>query len=182
MNIYRYINRNARFDFIEVNAEGEYHMSLRVVRVKIPDGGYEYLITNLPADEFGLPALCDLYHLRWSIENSYRELKNAVGAQDFNCRTFEYIVHEVWARLILYNFCSRITALVVIDKAGPKYAHQVNYSMAIKNSHTFLRQKPRDPPIKIIDLIGKYTEPIRPGRNFARNHRFQLPMKFTYRH
>lgn len=181
-DLYRYIDPNTRFDFIEANAEGEYTMTLRVVRVKIPDGGYENLITNLPADEFDLPALCDLYHLRWSIENSYRELKHAVGAQDFNCRTFEYIVHEVWARLLLYNFCSRITALVAIEKAGSKHVHQVNYSMAIKNSHTFLRQKPGDPPIKIIDLIGKYTEPIRPGRNFARNRRFQPPMKFTYRH
>lgn len=182
MELCRYIDLNTRFDFIDANAEGVYPMTLRVVRVKIPGGGYENLITNLPASEFGLPELCDLYHFRWKIENSYRELKHAIGAQDFGCRIFEYVIHEVWARLLLYNFCSRITALVVINKTGTKYIYQVNYSMAIKNSHVFLRQKPREPPIKIIDLIGRYTEPIRPGRDFKRDLKYQPPMKFTYRH
>lgn len=182
MDLYRYIDLNTRFDFIEANAEGEYPLTLRVVRVKIPGGGYENLITNLPADEFGLAELCDLYHLRWKIENSYRELKHILGAKDFNCRAFEYIIHEVWARLILYNVCSRITAIAIVEKNGKKHAHQVNFTMAIKNTHTFLRQKSGEIPINIIGLIRKYTNPIRPGRNFMRNHRYQPPMKFTYRH
>lgn len=181
-DLYRFIDSNTRFDYLQPGEEGEYSLSLRVVRVMIKEGVYENLITNLSSDEFGLPDLRDLYHLRWSIENSYRELKHVVGAQDFHCRSFEYIVHEVWSRLILYNFCSRITALVVIEKTGAKYQHQVNYTMAIKNSHDFLRQKPQETPINIIGLIGKYTEPIRPGRNFPRHLRFQPPMKFTYRH
>ena len=181
-DLYRFVDSQTPFDYIQYGTEDEYPLTLRVVRIEICDGVYENLITNLLPEEFGLRDLCDLYHLRWSIENSYRELKHVIGAQDFNTRIFEYIGHEVWARLILYNFCSRLTALVSIQKAGKKYIHQVNYTMAIKNSHAFLRQKPTEPPINIIGLIGRYTEPIRPGRNFARNRRFQPPMKFTYRH
>ena len=180
--LYRFVDSQTPFDYIEYGTESEYMLTLRVVRVEISEGVYENLITNLTPEEFGLRKLCDLYHLRWSIENSYRELKHVIGAQDFNTRTFEYIVHEVWARLILYDFCSRLIALVIIQKKGKKHIHQVNYTMAIKNSHAFLRRKSKDPPINIIGLIEKYTEPIRPGRNFARNHRFQPPMKFTYRH
>ena len=180
--LYRFVDSQTPFDYIEYGTESEYMLTLRVIRVEISEGVYENLITNLTPEEYGLRELCDLYHLRWSIENSYRELKHVIGAQDFNTRTFEYIVHEVWARLILYNFCSRLIALVVIQKKGKKHMHQVNYTMAIKNSHSFLRQKSKDPPINIIGLIERYTEPIRPGRNFARNHRFQPPMKFTYRH
>ena len=180
--LYRFVDPYTPFDYIEYGAYEEYPLTLRVVRVEISDGVYENLITNLPLEEFGLKELCDLYHLRWRIENSYRELKHVIGAQDFNTRTFQYIVHEVWARLILYNFCSRITALVLVQKKGKKHIHQVNYSMAIKNAHKFLRQKAKDPPINIIGLIGKYTVPIRPGRNFDRKRRFQPPMKFTYRH
>lgn len=180
--LYKCINADVAFDYIAPGEKAEYPLTLRIVRIKIKEDTYENLITNLPPEEFEPDDLRDLYTLRWKQETSFRELKHAVGAEDFHCRSFEYICHEVWARLILYNFCSRITALVVITKTGKKHSHQVNYTMAIKNSHDFLRQKPRDPPINILGLIGKYTEPIRPGRNFARNHRFHAPMKFTYRH
>lgn len=180
--LYRFVDSNTAFDYIEYGSQKEFPLQLRVVRVKIPGGGYENLITNLPAEEFDLSELCDLYHFRWKIENSFRELKHAIGAQDFGCRIFEYVIHEVWARLILYNFCSRITALALVKKSGSKHIHQVNYSMAIKNAHSFLRKKPNEKPMNIIGLIRKYTNPIRPGRNFMRHHRYQPPMKFTYRH
>ena len=114
--LYRFVDSYTAFDYIDYGAQDEFPLSLRVVRVKIPDGGYENLITNLPPEEFDLFELCDLYHLRWKIENSFRELKHVIGSQDFGCRIFEYVIHEVWARLILYNFCSRITALALIEK------------------------------------------------------------------
>lgn len=123
-----------------------------------------------------------LYYIRWGIEISFRELKHTIGAVDFHSRSLEYITHEVWARLLLYNFCSRLTALAVIKQKDTKYIYQVNYTMAIKNSHDLLIQKPTEPPLEIVGLIEKYTLPVRPDRNFARQHRFQNPMKFTYRH
>ena len=180
--LYRFVDANTPFDYIEYGADGEYTLTLRVVYIEIAEGVYEYLITNLPAEEFGLRELCDLYHFRWKEETSFRELKHTIGAQDFHCRSFEYVIHEVLGRLILYNICSRITAVVVISKSGSKHVHQVNYTMAIKNSHSFLRQKPGEETIDIISLIARYTVPIRPGRNFERRKKFQPPMKFTYRH
>ena len=80
-----------------------------------------------------------LYYLRWGIETSFLELKHAVGAVDFHCKAVEYVTHEVWARLLLYNFCSRITLLAVVEQKDTKHIYQVNYAMAIKNSHDFLR-------------------------------------------
>lgn len=180
--LYRYVDKNTLFDYIEPGASGEYHLHLRVVRVKIKEGVYENLITNLPEDEFDIHELRILYYIRWGIETSFRELKHAVGAVDFHCRSFEYVTHEVWARLLLYNFCSRITSFAVVEQKNTKYTYQVNYTMAIKNCHDFLRQRGDEGPIDILGLIGKYTLPIRPDRNFARQHRFQIPMKFTYRH
>ena len=34
----------------------------------------------------------------------------------------------------------------------------------------------------IVALVEKYTLPVRPDRNFDRNHRFQVPIKFIWRH
>ena len=180
--LYRYVDKNTLFDYIEPGARGEYQLHLRAVRVEIKEGGYENLITNLPKSEFDLEELRILYYLRWGIETSFRELKHAVGASDFHCKSFEYVTHEIWARLLLYNFCSRVTSYAVIKQKNRKYIYQVNYTMAIQNCHDFVRQRKEEMPIDILGLIEKYTLPIRPGRNFARQHRFQIPMKFTYRH
>ena len=73
---YRYIDANTSFDFIEYGKRDEYELRLRVVRVKIKDGVYENLITNLPADEFSMNDLKELYRLRWNEETSFRELKH----------------------------------------------------------------------------------------------------------
>ena len=94
----------------------EYPLTLRVVRVKISDNSYENLITNLPADEFDADALRVLYYIRWGLETAFSYLKHAVGAIDFHCKSFDNVVREVWARLILFNCCSALTALAVPEQ------------------------------------------------------------------
>ena len=72
-----------------------------------------------------------LYGLRWGIETSFRELKHVLGVKNFHAKEREYIEMEIWARLILYNFCSIITAHVVIEQKDKerKHAYQVNYTI-----------------------------------------------------
>lgn len=180
--LYRVVDKKTAFDYMEPGASEEYHLRLRVVKVKLKKGLYEYLVTNLTEEEFPKEELRTLYHIRWGMETSFRELKHAVGAVDFHCRTVENVSHEIWARLLLYNFCSQITLLAVVVQKNTKYIYQVNYTMAIKNCHAFLRRQASRSTINIVGLIEKYLLPIRPGRNFPRQHRFQPPMKFTYRH
>ena len=181
--IYRYVDSKTGFDYIEPGSPDEYSLRLRVVRVKIADGVYENLITNLPADEFDMDTLRILYYMRWGLETAFRYLKHAVGAADFHCKSFENVSHEVWARLILFNCCAAITALAVPEQPEhSEFIYKVNYTMAVKNAHTFLRQKKAEDPIDIITIIGKYICPIRPERYFERRHRYQVPLKFGYRH
>ena len=161
----------------------EYPLTIRVVRVKIGDDSYENLVTNLPEEEFDLDALRALYYTRWNLETAFSYLKHAVGALDFHCKAFENIVHEVWARLILFNCCSAVTALAVPEQPeNSRYVYKANFTMAFKNTHTFLRQKVSEKPMVIIDIIKRYICPIRPGRYFERRHRYQSPLKFGYRH
>ena len=51
------------------------YIECRVVRFKISDDTYESIITNLDESEFNIQDIKELYHLRWEIETSYRELK-----------------------------------------------------------------------------------------------------------
>jgi len=142
---------------------------------------YENIITNLPLSLFSLEEIKTLYRLRWGIETSFCELKHVIGATNFHSKKREYIEMEIWARLLLYNFCSIITGHVAITRKGKKHTLQVNYSVAFKVCHYFLRLHNGESPPDVESLIEKHTLPIRPNRNYARQHRFRVPVSFTYR-
>ena len=72
---------------------------------------------------------------------------------------------EVWARLILYNFCSIVTGHVVIEKKCRKHTYQVNYTSAYKICHYVLALHNGESPPETESLIGKWILPIRPDRN-----------------
>ena len=122
------------------------------------------------------------YHLRWQEENSFRDLKYSLCLKAFHSKKYDYIVQEVWARVILYNFSSSIIINVTVDREDRAYEYQANYSSALKTCRYFLRIHDGITKINVESLIAQNIEPIRPGRTFARQHRFKLPMSFCYRH
>lgn len=106
--------------------------------------------------------------LRWEIETSFRELKYAVGLTSLHSKKREYITQEIWARLILYNFCEIITAHVVIDKCTQKHVYQVNYTFAIHICRYFISKMVEKSPPDVEALISKEILPVRPGRHDPR--------------
>lgn len=178
---YKVICKAVPFDYIVSGKRDEYEISLRVLRFKISDDGYENIITNLPANQFSSDEIKKLYHLRWGIETSFRELKYAIGASNFHSKNRRLIEMEIWARLILYNFCSIVTGHVVIEKKGRKHTYQVNYTSAYKICHYHLALHNGESPPATESLIRKWILPIRPDRKYARQHRFRVPVSFTYR-
>ena len=179
---YRYICQDTSFDYIQHGSADEYPMSLRVVRFEVVDGVFENIITNLPVDEFRADEIKHLYRLRWNIETSFRDLKHTIGTVCFHSKKVEYIEQEIWARLILFNFCAVITNHVVVRQKNTKHTYQVNFTTAIKICHHFIRLKDNETlPDDVATLIGKYMLPVRLGRHFPRKHRFQLPVSFCYR-
>jgi hypothetical protein len=179
---YRHISSNVAFDYIERGSDAEYPLFLRVVRVEVADGVYENLITNIPANDVPADTLKHWYNLRWGIETSFRDLKHTIGAVNFHAKKLEFIIQEILARMILFNFCSIITLHVVINKKGKKHFHQVNFTMAMKICLHFIRLKDSEQAPDVASLIAKHTLPIRPFRKYARQHRFQPPSSFCYRY
>ena len=105
---YRIVMTNQSFDFLSAYHRF-YDLEFRVVRFPLPNGSFECIITNLSQDDFSSDDIKDLYHMRWGIETSFRELKYAIGLTNFHSKKCDYIQQEIWARLILYNFCEAIT-------------------------------------------------------------------------
>ena len=61
---------------------------------------------------------------------------------------------------------------------GKDSPYGVNFSLAMKICFDFLRGVA---PPNIESLISKYILPIRPDRNYARQHRVQKPASLSYR-
>lgn len=177
--LYKHVCSNIDFDYIS-KENPEYDMCLRIVRFKISDDTYENIITNLPSAEFPTEEIKTLYNLRWGIELSFRDLKQTIATEQFHCKNRNYIGMEIYTRMLLYNFCSVITAHVIIDKKGRKHTYQVNYSMAIKICHEFLSNY-NVSSVSVECLIGSFLLPIRPGRKYERRKRLQPPARFAYR-
>ena len=112
---YRIVMSNQHFDFPS-KEQRFYEMCFRVVQFPLSDGSFECVITILPHDDFPTNEIKELYHMRWGIETSFRELKYAVGLTSFHAKKLVYIKQEIWARLILYNFCEVISARVALKK------------------------------------------------------------------
>lgn len=176
---YRFVCKNVPMDYI-TQGHPEYRLSLRIIRIELSDSCYENLITNLPELDFDFDDLKDLYCLRWDEETSFRDLKYPLCLKAFHSQKYEYIIQEVWARAILYNFCSEIAMAVEIPEKKRKYVYQVNYSEAIKICRDFLRIHDGT-TLDVEGLIAQNILPVRPGRTFPRQARFKLPISFCYR-
>lgn len=179
---YRHIKYRVTFDYLEHKSSQIYNLNMRIIRFPIADDSYECIITNLPTDVFPTYRIKELYHKRWGIETSFRELKYAIGLTNFHSKKVEYIIQEIWARLTLYNFCEFITTKIVVKKKeNRKYAYQLNYTRAIRICCYFLTLKPKKAPPDIEQLISKELLPIRLGRSSPRKNRAKSPVSFLYR-
>lgn len=158
-----------------------YRFEVRVVRFKISDDQYETLITLLDKDEFSLQELKKLYHMRWGIETSFRELKYVVGLTHLHAKKEELVQQEIYAAIIIYNYCTRISACADMKKKQhTKHAYKVNFTMAVHLCKTFYKTLQTDFNQLITDIC-KYTEPVRLGRKDKRNIKHKRFVGFVYR-
>ena len=117
--------------------------------------------------------------MRWGIETSFRELKYAIGLNYFHSKKVEYITQEIYARVILYNYCELITMNVVIQQKDTKHIYQMNFTIAIHICRHFLRNDISPPDVET--LIQKHLLPVRPGRSDPRKIKAKSAVSFLYR-
>lgn len=178
---HRILPKAATFDYLKIGNKGRYPLEFRVVGVEIEGNKYQYFVTNLDVEEFDTKAIGELYHLRWGIETSFRELKYALGLTSFHSKKVNLIKQEIYAKMIMYNFCELITLNVIITQKPRKHTYQVNFTMAIHIcKRFFIRLFDKEPP-DIEALIQKYVLPVRGGRKYPRKVKFRSCISFLYR-
>lgn len=161
--------------------ETPFSLKVRIVRFKITETKWETVATSLPREVFSSGILKHLYHLRWGIETSFRELKYAIGVTNFHSRKRDYVLQEIFARLTMYNFCERITLHVVITQDNNrKWRYQANYTMGIHICRDLFKCIGDEPP-DAEEMITHYILPIRPNRADRRKVVMKQAVFFTYR-
>jgi len=178
-NGYTILNANTDFDFFSDDCE-YYPISFRIVRFMTSEGKYTAVATNLPADEFPLEVIRELYHMRWGEETSFRKLKYTIGLVHFHSRTMELLKQEIYARIILYNFSELIVGHAVVETCRKtKHDHKINFSVAVNICRAFLKGGCSDD--EAIELIQRHIAPIRSDREYPRSLRSQRWKDFIYR-
>lgn len=180
-SMYKFVPKASTFDYLDLHKDVFYPITLRIVRFKISENSYECIITNLDKEDFPAKQIKELYHLRWGIETSFRELKYAIGLTNFHSKKVTYIIQEILARMIMYNFCELITTSIILSQKDTKHNYQVNYTMAIHICRYFLKNNDNRKPPDVEALIKKYILPVRMGRHDPRKVRVQSTVSFLYR-
>ena len=181
-NTYTYVPHN-NFDFYDAD-NPFFPLKLRILCIEVAPGIFEYLATNLEENEFAPDTIKDLYHTRWSEENSFRDLKYTIDLVHFHCKKRDYVEQEAWTKLIVYNFCEAITRHIAITRQTGsenkrKYDYKINFATAACICRAYLKQV--DGEINPCRLIGKFLIPIRPNRCAPRKVKPQSAKSFLYR-
>lgn len=181
---YKKLSPSSVFDFLDLEKDGKqavYPMRLRMVRFLLDTGGYECIVTNLEREAFPPWRIRELYHLRWGIETSFRKLKYSLGLSQLHSKKAGYVEQEIYARVILYNFCESVTPHVSTHQKKTKYAYQVNFTMAVHICKAFLQKSSPTISPHIETLLLRYLGPVKPGRKFPRTKKRKGFVSFAYR-
>jgi hypothetical protein len=97
-----------------VDFEGEsYCFDLRCVKIDLPKGQTEVLITNLDKEEFSRLDIGELYGFRWRVETAFLDLKYAVHVEEFVSKKENSLKQEFFASLIQANL-----SMLFVDAAN----------------------------------------------------------------
>jgi len=156
-------------------------LKLRLIRVELDSGEAEILITSLldknqhPHDRF-----CDLYHLRWPVEEDYKAMKQWIEIGNFSGKSVLSVYQDFHAKVFSKNLASVFSfptrRAIEVKSKNREYEYQKNFAQLlskIKDAIPLFFVRPTDMIRSLIQdlhqIIIETIEPIRPGRKYPRN-------------
>jgi len=180
---YRILKKSNCFDLCDLNTRFFYDLPLRVTCVRLADNSYEYLLSNLPVESFPPERLKEIYHMRWGIETAFRQLKYTVALCCFHTKKSEYVSQEIFARLILFNFCKMIAVYAAIFKKSSNGSriYKINFAETVCACRGLL-SSPLDDPPDTIAYIQRFLTSSGHDLHYSRNMSSRKPVSFYYRY
>lgn len=169
------------------------HITLRMVKVSLPEEREEVLITNLPTETFDCQQIAELYHMRWNIETAYEILKDRLQIENFTGTKPILLLQDIFSTIYISNLAEDIIrdAEAELDEKEKHRKHKmmVNRTLSIgilKNDLIYILLETdaqrQDKLFKqIYEDISKNPVPIRPDRHYHRT-KGQLAGKYSNTH
>lgn len=158
-------------------------LSVRMVKVCLPGGGTEVLLTNLLDQRlYSATDLRELYGLRWNIETAYDTQKNQLQVEQFSGLSVCTIEQDYQACVFVQNLQTLIEKqcgdFILKRSAQRKHPCQVNTNCcwaALKHNvaRLLLTQDPLPLLLTIQKAFQQYLEPLRAGRTYKRRHKLK---------
>jgi hypothetical protein len=157
-------------------------IKVRVVKVTLSTGETELLVTNLLNQaKYSALEISELYHLRWKVEEGYKNLKPKMKIEHFGCRKTEGVYQEFFDHVFIINMVALagLEANRIIEAKTKHRKHKYTYNW--KNGYRFLREnilqllKEEDGGNvlkllnRLINQIAGSTIAIKPNRSFVRD-------------
>lgn len=153
----------------------------RICKFKISEDTYEVIVTNLNRFEFPIDKIKELYHLRWDIETSFRELKYALGGMHFHSKKDDFVAMEIYAHLVMFNVVSRHINAVSVPNTNHKHKYAIDFKMACLIVRKYFALWSNLDYKNIFAEILSYINPVRPNRADKRNIKTKAAVWFVYR-
>ncbi len=170
-------------------------LRIRVIKVALPSGEVETLLTNLTEEFLPAAGAGELYFKRWGIETAFDTLKSKLQLENFSSKTEVGVKQDFYATVYLMGFAeicaAEATRSIEISDQSKNLKHKRKANMnrtihALRND--FWRILLENDPLVRHDLfdqlcrdIARFPEPVRPGRSpkrsSPRNKRFPLTKK-----
>ncbi len=163
-------------------------LTVRIVRILLPGGQYEYLLTNLA--QASLQALSHLYSLRWGVETYYDYLKDSMELENFSSKTVEGVLQDFHACILGSNLVNMLINEAEEELQEPpqkkknKYTYQINRKTAtgiLRNQVINILFLAEDIPSQLEHLkkqIKTSKTAIVPHRKFPRSKQKRSRRKF----
>lgn len=156
-------------------------LTVRVTRVKLKTGETELLVTSLLDNKkYTCQDMKELYHLRWGVEEGFKNLKPKMKVEQFGCKKAQGVFQEFYSHIFCMNMVG-LAGLAAANSIKVKTAHRKwKYKYNWKNAYRFLRAKMiKFLSLKEIDglmenLLAKVASSIvavKPDREFTRDTR-----------
>ncbi|MBS1500788.1 MAG: IS4 family transposase, partial [Bacteroidetes bacterium] len=155
-------------------------IQVRLIRVDLPGGETEVLITTLlDSKKHPTKMFMKLYFMRWKVETFYDELKNKLKAEHFSGYSDTTIRQDLFCAVFISNLQSIIVGGLTdeLDTINANRIHEykvngnISYGLLKNRVLELLYQKaPLDKVYKELeDLFLKHTVPIRNNRTNPRD-------------
>lgn len=155
-------------------------ISLRLVKVTLPNGHIEVLATSLvDAERYPAATFSALYAKRWAIEERFKTIKHRLHIEGWSAELPHTIEQDVAAKILMHNItealCEKAQQALAPD-IGER--SRVNHAYALTHLHRLIvawiggdgsaMQQVLD---AAVSLIARTRDKIRPGRSFQRKHK-----------